>query len=142
MSKVRTYSEMSQYSSFESRFNYLKIGGHVGHSTFGHQRHLNQVFYLSREWKDVRNEVILRDMGRDLGILGREIHRGILVHHMNPVSPEEILHRDPSILDPEFLVTVSDRTHNAIHYGDISLLDRGYKPRTPNDTILWEPIRR
>jgi len=134
---IRTYTELSHIREFNERFEYLALHGSVGRETFGHERWMNQQFYRSRQWKDVRRYVILRDNGCDLGIEGRDIHAEILIHHMNPISAREIQHGDESILDPEFLITTTHRTHNAIHYGDASLLPQGLIERRPGDTKLW-----
>jgi hypothetical protein len=135
--KIRTYSELSYFETFEERFEYLKLGGVVGESTFGFDRWVNQHFYTSREWKSSRDYVITRDYGCDLGISGYEIHHGLLVHHMNPVSLDDIVHGEEWILDPEFLVTTSHRTHNAIHYGNSNNLPRVVTERKIGDTTLW-----
>lgn len=137
MSRIRTYSEMVREESFEDRFEYLKLEGIVGRSTFGFDRYINQQFYASPEWKSVRQHVILRDDGCDLGVEGYEIHGDLLVHHINPVDVDAIVHRHDWIMDPEFLVTTTQSTHNAIHYGDRSLLKLAYQPRNPGDTKLW-----
>lgn len=137
MSRIRTYSELSRLSTFDERYQYLKLAGVVGESTFGFDRWINQEFYRSYQWKSIRNAVIVRDNGCDLGIPGFEIQRGLLVHHMNPVSMDDILHGEEWILDPNFLVTTSHRTHNAIHYGDESLLPREPVTRRSGDTTLW-----
>jgi hypothetical protein len=137
MSRIRTYSALSRLDTFEERYEYLKLGGVVGESTFGFDRWVNQEFYRSREWKNVRDHVIVRDNGCDLGILGYEIHWNLLIHHMNPVSRKDIEHGKEWILDPNFLITTSRRTHNAIHYGDESLLPRGPITRRLGDTTLW-----
>lgn len=134
---IRSYSELAGFKSFESRFNYLKLNGTVAHSTFGGRRHLNQALYQSPEWKRVRRQVILRDDGCDLGIEYFPIHGKILVHHINPISAEDILNRAPSIFDLDNLITVSFDTHNAIHYGDYSLIDHGVVERHPFDTAPW-----
>lgn len=135
---IRTYSELAKLDTFEDRFRYLKLPGLVGRETFGFDRYLNQSFYSSREWKQVRDEVILRDLGCDLGIEDHEIFDKILIHHMNPIDPKQILHRDNTILDPEFLITVSLRTHNAIHYSDESILLLKPIERQPGDTCPWK----
>lgn len=135
--KIRRYSELIRLESFLDRFNYLKLDGYIGEETFGFDRYLNQVFYKSNEWKQIRNNVILRDMGCDLGCLDREIQGRIIVHHMNPISPNEILDRVDDILNEDFLITTSLRTHNAIHYSDESLLDLGPIVRKPNDMCPW-----
>lgn len=135
--RVRTYSELRRISSFEDRYQYLQLGGEVGGSTFGFDRYLNQRFYTSREWRDVRQEVIARDEGLDLGVPGYEIYDKIIIHHMNPMTVESVQHGDADILDPEFLITTTHRTHNAIHYGDVDLLPREFSPRRAGDTKLW-----
>jgi len=137
MSTVRTYRELRRLDSFEERFEYLSLKGVVGESTFGFDRWVNQKFYASSEWKRIRDVVIVRDEGCDLGVRGWEIHGELLVHHMNPVSRLEITHGDPSIFDPDFLITTTHATHNAIHYGDARLLRRGPVERKPGDTKLW-----
>lgn len=136
-SKLRTYSELKQLKIFEERYEYLKLDGQVGADTFGFDRYLNQVFYKSPEWRSVRNEVIVRDNGCDLGIEGREIHTKILVHHMNPISKEDILERSDILLNPEYLITTVKRTHDAIHYGDADTLIKDPIERTANDTCPW-----
>jgi hypothetical protein len=137
MSTVRTYRELRRLDSFEERFEYLSLKGVVGESTFGFDRWVNQKFYASSEWKRIRDVVIVRDEGCDLGVRGWEIHGELLVHHMNPVSRLEITHGDSSIFDPDFLITTTHATHNAIHYGDARLLKRGPVERKPGDTKLW-----
>lgn len=133
----KTYSKMLTYSSFEDRFKYLQMPSSIGVSTFGYNRYLNQQLYQSPEWRKVRNEVIVRDKSCDLACPDREIHRYVLIHHINPITVEDILNRDPSIFDLENLVCVSKKTHNAIHYSDESALQ--FKPvtRMPEDTKLW-----
>ena len=133
----RTYSEMLNYDTFEDRYKYLRLNGSVGLDTFGFDRHMNQQFYRSREWKQMRNLVIARDYGCDLGLEGYEIHEAIYVHHMNPMTPDDIKHGNDDILDPEFLICVTHKTHNAIHYGDERLLPRQLVERRPGDTKLW-----
>lgn len=137
MSLTKRYSELIREDSFEGRYEYLKLGGSVGRSTFGFDRHINQRFYASREWKDLRRLVILRDNGCDLGADGYEIHGQILIHHVNPISVDNIVHSDEWILDPEFLITTTKDTHNAIHYGDRSLLRKPLVARGRGDTKLW-----
>lgn len=137
MSKIRTYSDLRQLDSFYDRFDYLSLGGEVGERTFGFDRWINQQFYKSKEWRDVRNRVITRDDGCDLGCGGFEIFADLLVHHMNPLTVDAIEHGESWILDPEFLITTSLNTHNAIHYGDERLLPRGPIVRQPGDTKLW-----
>lgn len=133
----RTYAELSRFRSFEDRFEYLKLSGEVGFTTFGFDRYIGQRFYHSAQWKRVRNEVIVRDNGCDLGIPGREINGGVLIHHINPMDPDDIIHGEGWIIDPNFLITTTHDTHNAIHYGDSSHLQAVYVERTPGDTKLW-----
>ena len=133
----RTYSELITLSTFEDRYNYLKLSGVVGESTFGFDRYLNQMFYRSREWKRVRDFVILRDNGCDLGIEGYEIKGKILIHHMNPIKPEDIKSNNKVLLEPEYLISTTHNTHNAIHYGDENLLIKAPVERTKSDTCSW-----
>lgn len=135
--KIRTYSELSQVRGFVERYEYLRIGGTVGFDTFGFDRHINQSFYRSREWRSVRNEVIVRDNGCDLGVVGREIPAEALVHHINPLTVADLIHHEEWVLNPEYLITTTHDTHNAIHYGDKSLLRKPYVARAPGDTKLW-----
>lgn len=137
MSKIRTYVELRQLETFEDRYHYLKMGGVTGEATFGFDRWINQRFYKSREWRRARDHVIVRDNGCDLGIPGFEIYTDLLVHHMNPISLDDIEHSTEWLLDPNFLITTSLTTHNAIHYGDESLLPRGPIVRKAGDTTLW-----
>jgi hypothetical protein len=137
MSLIRTYSELSRLETFEERYRYLALRGQVGESTFGYDRWINQRFYRSAEWKRIRYHVIARDLGCDLGIADYEIHDKIIIHHMNPMGVEDIVHGDEDIIDPEFLITTTHNTHNAIHYGDEGLLPRPVVARTPGDTSLW-----
>lgn len=132
-----TYSEALLYPDFKRRFNYLKLNGTVAHSTFGGHRYLNQALYQSDEWKRVRRNVILRDDGCDLAIQDRPINGKILVHHINPITQDDIVNRSPSIFDLDNLITVSFDTHNALHYGDILLADAELSVRHPNDTSPW-----
>lgn len=137
MSTNRTYRELRRLKTFIERYEYLRIAGRVGAETFGFDRWINQRFYRSQEWKTARDYVIVRDDGCDLGIPGYEIHSGLIVHHMNPLSVEDLRHGEEWIIDPNFLITTSLRTHNAIHYGDESLLPRGPVIRKFGDTTLW-----
>lgn len=122
----------------EERYRYLKLGGFVGQDTFGYERYLNQDFYRSREWRSIRDVVIARDLGCDLGVPGYEIHDRVYVHHMNPMVPDDIVHGNGDILDPEFLISVTHTTHNAIHFGDESKLPKiRFVERRPGDTKLW-----
>lgn len=134
---VRTYSELIKIPTFLERFKYLKLNGRVGIDTFGFDRYLNQTFYRSYEWKRLRNDIIVRDMGCDLGLEGYDIFDKILVHHMNPIGPDDIIHRSDYLLDPEFLICTSKLTHDAIHYGDEQILYQEPVTRTPGDTCPW-----
>lgn len=137
MSMIRTYKELSQLKTFRERYEYLRLNGKVGEETFGFDRYLNQVFYKSEEWKSIRDFVIVRDNGCDLGVDGYEIHGKILIHHMNPILAEDILKRSDFLLNPDYLITTVLSTHNAIHYGDDSLLITVPVERTRNDTCPW-----
>jgi len=134
---IRTYSELAQIEDFEERFQYLRLRGVVGERTFGWERFANQKFYSSYEWKKARRDVIVRDLGCDLGIEGRELHSGIIVHHMNPMEAADISQGDPRILDVDQLICCSLKTHNAIHYSDEGQLPRLFAERSPGDTTLW-----
>lgn len=134
---IRTATALYQLPSFEERYRYLALSGQVGAATFGYDRWINQAFYRSREWKSIRTHVIARDLGCDLGVEGYEIHDRVIIHHMNPMIASDIVHGDESIVDPEFLVTTTHKTHNAIHYGDERLLRRPLAPRKRGDTRLW-----
>lgn len=134
---IRRYSRLRSLTTFEERYQYLRLMGSVGRDTFGFDRHINQHFYRSREWKRVREHVIARDNGCDLGIEGYEIYSDILVHHMNPMTLDDIRHGNPRILDPDYLITTTHRTHNAIHYGDENQIPRQMTERKPGDTKLW-----
>lgn len=135
---TKSYSAMLARDTFLSRYRYLKLDGRVAEETFGSERYLNQAFYTSREWKTIRDEVIVRDHGRDLGHPDYPIMGLITVHHINPVTAPQIMNGDPAILDPENLICVSHNTHNAIHYGDENQLPRDFVERKPGDTTLWE----
>ena len=134
---IRTYSDLKRLGSFEERFEYLRLHGEVGRSTFGFDRYLNQRFYRSSEWKQARDYVIVRDNGCDLGVIGYEIHDGALIHHINPMAVGDVIHSNSWILDPEYLITTTQRTHNAIHYSDVSLLPKVVVAREKGDTKLW-----
>ena len=134
---IRTYKELSRLQTFEERFQYLKLLGNVGADTFGYERFLNQDFYRSQEWKQLRDYVIARDNGCDLGLQGYGITGKIVVHHMNPITPEDIIHSTDFLLDPDFLITTKLQTHNAIHYGDEKILEPLFVIRTKNDTCPW-----
>ena len=135
---IKTYSELIKLKTFEERYEYLKLGGIVGKETFGLDRYLNQTFYKTNEWQSIRDHVIVRDNGCDLGIEGREIHSRILVHHMNPITKEDILSRSKYLLNPEYLICTIKSTHDAIHYGDESLLIKLPVERRKNDTCPWK----
>lgn len=134
---IRTYSELIKLPTFEERFQYLKLNGEVGVETFGFDRYLNQAFYSSDEWKSIRNQVIIRDNGCDLGIEGREIYKRIIIHHMNPITKEDLLYRTEYLLNPEYMICTMKNTHDAIHYGDENLLFKEPVERKPNDTCPW-----
>lgn len=138
LTMIRTYSELIKLPTFKERFEYLSLKGCVGKETFGWERYINQAFYRSKEWKDVRNFVIVRDCGCDLGIPGREIPDKILIHHMNPILPKDIVLSNDFILDPEYLICTTHNTHEAIHYGSEDLLISEPVERTPNDTCPWK----
>lgn len=135
---IKTYSEMVALPTFEERYEYLRLNGRVGSDTFGFDRYLNQVFYRSRKWKTIRDFVIVRDNGCDLGVEGYEIHERILIHHMNPITLADIENESEFLLDPEFLISTTHNTHNAIHYGNINLIPRAPIVRTRNDTCPWK----
>lgn len=137
---IRTYTELSKLKTFEERFFYLQLKGIVGESTFGFDRYLNQILYQSPKWKSARDFVIIRDNGCDLGIEGREIHGRILVHHMNPITIDDIEKESEFLYDPEYLITTIHNTHNAIHYGDESLLIKAPIIRSKYDTCPWRQI--
>lgn len=134
---IRTYTELKRLQTFKSRYDYLKLKGEVGESTFGFDRYINQMLYRSRRWRSVRDEVIIRDLGCDLGIEGYDIYDKIIIHHMNPITMEDIELDADYIYDPEFLIATSHRTHLAIHYGDEKLLPAPPIERKRNDTIPW-----
>ena len=137
MKMIRTYSELITLPTFEERYRYLKIGGTVGAETFGFDRYLNQSFYKTKEWLRIRDHVIVRDQGCDLAMIDREIRGKILIHHMNPITKEDIVRRSKYLLDPEYLICTVKNTHDAIHYGDESLLIKATIERQKNDTCPW-----
>lgn len=139
MNKLKTYSELMTLKTFKERFEYLKLDGLIGEETFGFDRYLNQLFYESEEWKRVRSLVIARDNGCDLASLDHEIYGDrIIVHHMNPITKEDIINKTDFLLNPEYLITTVKRTHDALHYGDDSiLLEEEFIERVPNDTCPW-----
>ena len=134
---IKTYSELITIPTFEERFEYLQLKGSVGKDTFGYDRYLNQVLYRSPEWKRLRNQIIIRDGGCDLACDGYDIYGKVLIHHLNPITVEDVLARSRKVFDPDNLVCVSHNTHNAIHYGDVDLLVTGPIIRTKNDTCPW-----
>ena len=134
---IRTYSELITIPTFEERFEYLQLKGSVGKDTFGYDRYLNQVLYRSPEWKRLRNQIIIRDCGCDLACDGYDVYGKVLIHHLNPITVEDVLARSRKVFDPDNLVCVSHNTHNAIHYGDVDLLVTGPIIRTKNDTCPW-----
>lgn len=134
---IKTYSELITIPTFEERFEYLQLKGSVGKDTFGYDRYLNQVLYRSPEWKRLRNQIIIRDCGCDLACEGYDIYSKVLIHHLNPITVEDVLTRSRKVFDPDNLVCVSHSTHNAIHYGDVDLLVTGPIIRTKNDTCPW-----
>lgn len=136
--KIRRYSELSQLKTFEERYDYLKLSGAVGVDTFGFDRYLNQIFYNSPEWKRVRDLVVIRDNGCDLGVEGFDIRSKIYIHHMNPITKEDVLKRNDILLNPDYLITTTMQTHNAIHYGDENQLLLMPQERTVHDTCPWK----
>lgn len=135
---MRTYEELSQLKTFKERFDYVKLNGQVAEETFGSKRYLNQQFYRSKEWKTARRNAIVRDNGCDLGISDRPIQGKVIVHHLNPITPKDIMLRSHKCLDPNNLITVSYNTHEALSYGDESLLIPDFIERSPNDTCPWK----
>lgn len=135
---IKTYSDLIRFKTIYERFNYLKLNGKVGDETFGFDRYINQQFYRSEEWKRARRDVIIRDQGNEMGLDDYEISGPIHIHHMNPITINDIIHRNDLLLNPEYLICVSDSMHKAIHYGDESIL-RKYELviRRPNDTCPW-----
>lgn len=136
---IRTYKELSRLKTFKERYEYLKLSdGRVGADTFGHDRYLNQLFYQTKEWKHLRDQLIVRDNGCDLGIEGHDIYERIIVHHMNPITKSDILDHTDYLMNPDYLICTTHRTHNAIHYGDENLLLTMPVERTKNDTCPWK----
>lgn len=134
---LRTYSELITLPTFKERFNYLRLDGRVGLETFGHDRYLNQILYNSPEWRNLRSRIVTRDCGRDLACEGYDIYGQVLVHHINPITVKDILDRNHMVFDPENLITTVHNTHNAIHYGDESLLTTEPIIRYKDDTCPW-----
>ena len=135
---IRTYSELIQLPTFEERFKYLQLNGRVGDDTFGFDRYINQNFYRSAEWKRIRDLIIMRDNGCDLALEGYEIYGRILIHHMNPITVKDVELSTEYLMNPEYLICVTHNTHNAIHYGDEKLINKGPVVRTKNDTCPWK----
>lgn len=135
--KIKSYSELIQLETFEERLKYLKLDGKVASETFGYARHLNQVFYKTNEWKSIRDSIIVRDNACDLGIEDRDIYSHIIVHHINPITPDDIKNRSMKLLDPENLICTTKRTHDGIHYGNEKVVFVGLTERSQNDTIPW-----
>lgn len=133
----KCYTELSKLTTFNERFNYLKLDGIVGEETFGYDRILNQLLYKSKKWRKVRDEVLIRDNGGDLGLEDYPINGRAIIHHMNPITVEDVLNDKPEIFDPEYLITVSNSTHNAIHFSNENNLQKDPIERTQNDTCLW-----
>lgn len=138
MTIIRTYSELITFPTFEERFKYLQLEGSVGKDTFGYDRYLNQLFYKTTEWKRLRQDLIIRDNGCDLGVEGLEIYGRIIIHHLNPITKDDIVSRTEYLLNPDFLICTTHNTHNAIHYGDESLLITSPVERSKNDTCPWK----
>lgn len=134
---IRTYQELMGFSSFKERYLYLKLSGRVGEETFGFDRYLNQQFYKSEVWKSIRNQIIIRDNACDLGMPDREINTRVIIHHMNPITKDDIIHQSDFLLNPDYLICTTKRTHDAIHYGDEGLLLGEPVERTKNDTCPW-----
>ena len=139
---MRSYTDLCELSTLQERFDYLKLNGQVGEELFGYARYLNQEFYHGDEWYDVREQVIIRDQGYDLGLPGWKIVGHIYVHHMNPITLEQLRNRDPVLLDPEYLISCSYNTHQAITWGNAQLLPQPIVVRRPGDTCPWKQIRR
>lgn len=135
--RLRTYRELRRLDNFMDRYHYLALRGSVGDPTFGFDRYINQQFYRSTQWRNLRRDIIVRDLGCDLGVEGYEIHDRVYIHHMNPMTVRDLVDNDDNILNPEFLISVTHTTHNAIHYGDESKLPRQLIERRPGDTSLW-----
>lgn len=134
---IKTFSELIEIPTFEERFEYLKLGGFVGEETFGFDRYLNQNFYRSYEWRQLRNQIIIRDNGCDLACDDRDIFGRVIIHHMNPITTDDLIHNSDFLMNPEYLICTTKQTHDAIHYGDLNSLMSIPKERHPNDTTPW-----
>lgn len=134
---IRTYTELMKLATFEERYKYLKLVSKVGEETFGFERYLNQQFYHSQEWKSLRSQIIIRDNACDLGIPGREMDSRIIIHHMNPITKDDLIHQSDFLLNPEYLICTSKKTHSAIHYGDDKMLFDEIVERSKDDTCPW-----
>lgn len=139
--KIRTYEELSKYKTFKDRFDYLALDGRVASNTFGFDRYLNQVFYKSDKWRKIRDIVILRDNGCDLGVAGYDIYGKVIIHHMNPLNQDDIVKQTDYLLNPNYLICTSHNSHNAIHYGSFEMIDKEPIERVPNDTCPWKTIK-
>ena len=135
---LRRYTELKRIGTFKERYEYLRLAGIIGESTFGFDRYLNQLLYTSDKWRNLRNQIIIRDNGCDLGMEGYDLHNRIIVHHMNPLTIDDVINVSDDIFNPEYLICTSMKTHNAIHYGDESLLPQLPVERLPNDTCPWK----
>jgi hypothetical protein len=143
MTNIKSYSELLQFNTLKERFEYLKLPGEIGRRTFGSERYLNQLFYNSPEWKAFRKDILIRDDGNNMGLIGYPIKGSILLHHINPISIDDIKNRNLDVLlNPENVISVSFKAHQAIHYGDFSLIDTGIIERRPNDTCPWKEASR
>jgi hypothetical protein len=138
MKNIKTYSELSKLKTFEERYNYLKLDGVVGADTFGYDRYLNQMLYTSSRWRALRDTILIRDNGCDLGVEGYDIYSRAIIHHMNPITVDDIVNESEFLLNPEYLITTTHLTHNAIHYGDERLLMKAPIERSQNDTCPWK----
>lgn len=136
-SMIKTYSDLKRLDTFDERLRYLKLDGTVGSETFGFERYLNQAFYRSDEWKQIRNQIIIRDKGCDLGIDGCEMYGNIIVHHINPIITDDIINQTDLLLNPEYLISTTLQTHNAIHYGNVNLVTDLLNERSKNDMCPW-----
>ena len=142
MTNNKTYESLIKLKTFKERYEYLRLSGTVSNETFGNDRYLNQILYTTPEWRRTRNNIITRDNGKDMGLDGYEIYGKITIHHINPVTKEQLLNKDPIVYDPNNLITLSDKTHRMIHYGDLEGCEHDIVIRTANDTCPWRKQRR